>query len=259
MAKRPREAERLPEGMPSPSPPVLGDVSADPLLQALARAIVRSVDQEPRLIARGNEGCIYSPAPPCLDGSRKTFSPTAVGKLAAMDDTFATEAAVLDRLSAIDPDHRFHVRFYGSCPTADRRDCPLEDEDEASEQADGQSEEQKSERADRQERVRGLLVMERAEPMRPSEYPRELLGPAIAQLWEGLEAMAAAGISYEDLHPGNLMIGEDGLWRIVDFGGCTLDVEPDRAREIHARELRILLEDHFAEEPVAQDWLVRLR
>jgi hypothetical protein len=214
------------------------------LREALARAIVQTFEQKPVRVARGNFGCIYAPPPACIDGSRLTVSPTAVGKVSAADDDYETEAAVLARLETIDPEHRFHVRYYGSCLTRDRPDCELDEPDEDGDEA---------------QQDRGLLVMERAEPMDPATYPVEMLPDAFARLWEGLEAMAAAGIRYEDLHTGNLLLGEDGLWRMIDFGGCTLDGDAAETRRIHAREMRLLIEASFAHTRIGQRWIQWLR
>jgi hypothetical protein len=71
--------------------------------------------------------------------------------------------------------------------------------------------------------------------------------------------MAAAGIRYEDLHAGNLLVGDDGLWRMVDFGGCTLDGDPAETERVHAREMRLLLEASFAHTRVGWRWVNWLR
>lgn len=220
-----------------------GSPFSDPRLRlALARAIVMDARAAPAQVARGNFGCIYAPAPACLDGSRLTYSPSAVGKVSALDDDYRTEAEVLARLERIDPEHRYHVRFYGACPTDDRPDCALEDDgDDGGAGPEGDDGGAAGE-PDLPAPPRGLLVMERAQPLDPGSYPEERLPDALARLWEGLEAMAAAGIRYEDLHAGNLLVGEDGLWRMVDFGGCTLDADPEETRRVHAREMRLLLE-----------------
>jgi hypothetical protein len=225
-----------------------GSPFSDPRLRlALARAIVMDARTAPAQVARGNFGCIYAPAPACLDGSRLTYSPSAVGKVSALDDDYRTEAEVLARLERIDPEHRYHVRFYGACPTADLPDCPLEDEDGDEAGAEGDDPE-------RPAPPRGLLVMERAEPLDPRTFPDERLPDALARLWDGLEAMAAAGIRYEDLHAGNLLVGEDGLWRMVDFGGCTLDADREETTRVHAREMRLLLEAAFGHSGIARRW-----
>jgi hypothetical protein len=249
--------------------PRFGSPFSDPTLRlALAKAIVTSAQQHPSRVARGNFGCIYAPAPACLDGSRKTFSPTAVGKLAALDDDYRTEAEVLARLERIDPERRHHVAYYGACTTADRPDCPLEDDDEDEEEDELDDDEEAeaelkaratgSDPVRRQGRERGLLVMERAEPLDPQSYPEERLPDALSRLWEGLEAMGAAGIRYEDLHAGNLLVGDDGLWRMVDFGACTLDADPEETQRIHAREMRLFLEATFPHTRIARRWVAWL-
>jgi hypothetical protein len=240
------------------------------------------VDEEPKRIARGNFGCIYAPAPACIGGSRKTYSPSAVGKISAEDELYETEARVLQRLEEIDPEHRFHVRYYGNCLTKDRPDCPL-DEDEES---DG-SEEGEEKRAPIPPPPRGLLVMERGTPLSRewlASLTAEQLDAVFAHLWEGLVKMARAGICYEDLHAGNLLVvgapsgakelvgapsgakelGDDGGVRLVDFGGCTLDVDPATAARTNAKEMRILLEDlgaglGEAGEAVTRRWLEKLK
>lgn len=248
-----------------------GSPFSDPGLRlALARAIVRSVEQQPTRIARGNFGCIYAPPPSCLDGSRLTVSPSAIGKVSALDEDYRTEAEVLARLERIDPEHRFHVAYYGSCRTADRPDCALEDEldEEGAESEDSEASEvsQASEAsdmsgADEEEmrragsRPRGLLVMERAAPLNPATFPTERLPDALAGLWDALDKMSAAGIRYEDLHSGNLLVGDDGLWRMVDFGGCTLDADPVETERIHAREMRTLLEASFMHTRIGRRWI----
>jgi hypothetical protein len=250
-----------------------GSPFSDPGLRAaLARAIVQSAEQEPTRIARGNFGCIYAPPPRCLDGSRLTVSPSAIGKVSALDEDYRTEAEVLARLERIDPEHRFHVAYYGSCRTADRPDCALEDEldEEGAESEDSEASEvsgtEEGEMSGAEEggmggassRPRGLLVMERAEPLNPAAFPTERLPDALAGLWDGLDKMGAAGIRYEDLHTGNLLVGDDGLWRMVDFGGCTLDADPAETERIHAREMRMLLEASFAHTRIGRRWIIWL-
>src|SRR5262249_12790859 len=60
---------------------------------------------------------------------------------------------------------------------------------------------------------RNLAAEHRARPLTPAQA-LEL----VRQLAEGLAAVHACGLLHRDLKPGNVLVGDDGRPRLVDFG-----------------------------------------
>jgi hypothetical protein len=234
-AKRPRE---------------WGDEVSDSedVITQLARAMVyaareRETATAPTMIARGNFGCVYSPPLPCADGRMLgAGSRGAVSKLSLADDDHETERQVLSTLEEVDPDHRYHVRYFGDCEVGPEqgRDCDLEEEEDY-------------------RRPRRILVMEGGLPFDASSVDEDRVAQQLDNLWAGLELLARNRIRYHDLHAGNIVLGRhDGLMRLVDFGGCELDVPPAGARAGHLREVTDLVRDSLGASAAARSWLDRL-
>ena len=194
------------------------------------------------MFARGESACIYSPPLRCANGLLLGDDEEypLVSKLTVMDDEYRTEVDVLRLLERVDPEHRFHVRYVGSCEAGEGEgtDCELEDMEE--------------------DERRGLIVMERAPRMlHPSAtFPRdpEVLLPALKNLWAGLRLLAENGYGYNDLFPKNVAVGEDGLFRMIDFGACEETGEPAEALAISARQMGNFVEDEFGDSEAAVAW-----
>jgi hypothetical protein len=75
--------------------------------------------------------------------------------------------------------------------------------------------------------------------------PASALRPALEHLWRGLRRLGENGVVYRDLHAGNVLLGEDGLPRLVDFADCELGADPGRAEERHRAAFARFVEQTF--------------
>ncbi len=63
--------------------------------------------------------------------------------------------------------------------------------------------------------------------------PNEIVGAAIA-IARALGQLHRAGVVHRDIKPGNLHLGDDGVWRILDLGVAVSGREPLAQRSLHA-------------------------
>lgn len=153
------------------------------------------------LIGRGTSSCVYSPPLPCADETE--FPHSTVSKYAGREDV-EHEVEIYRVLDKIDPEYRHHFKVHGSCATHHELSCPGTTDP-------------------------ALLIMDRAQPRRVDESPEDLEAN-VHHLMRGFRLMADAGIQYNDLHADNVMVGEDGRWKVIDFGEATLTT-PELARQ----------------------------
>jgi hypothetical protein len=153
------------------------------------------------LIGRGTSSCVYSPPLPCADETE--FPHSTVSKYAGREDV-EHEVEIYRVLDKIDPEYRHHFKVHGSCATHHELSCPGTTDP-------------------------ALLIMDRAQPRRVDESPEDIEAN-VRHLMRGFRLMADAGIQYNDLHADNVMVGEDGRWKVIDFGEAIMTT-PELARQ----------------------------
>lgn len=161
----------------------------------------------PEMIGAGHAGCVFSPPLQC-SASALGFAgdSTKASKYSTWREV-RREAVAYRAVDRADPGFAFHLRTYGTCRADTLPSC-------SDDYLRGWAPDE----------PRGILIMDRAGP----SLSQLMLGGGgdedvdyaanAAHLAAAVEAMAREGIVYGDLHAGNLVLGADGLLRIVDFG-----------------------------------------
>lgn len=80
----------------------------------------------------------------------------------------------------------------------------------------------------------------------------EIVAGAIA-IAKALGRLHRAGVMHRDIKPGNLHLGEDGQWRIIDLGVAVSGREPRVARALHAGTPSYMNPEQWADEPAPAD------
>jgi serine/threonine protein phosphatase PrpC len=80
----------------------------------------------------------------------------------------------------------------------------------------------------------------------------EVIGAAIA-IAKALGRLHRAGVVHRDVKPGNLHLGDDGHWRILDLGVAVSGREPRVARALHAGTPSYMNPEQWADEPEPVD------
>lgn len=201
------------------------------------------------LLGKGFYGCVYCPPIPCPEGAKKTLSlspsdligdATKVSKYGAWSD-ISRELFAYRQMNTLDPEFRWHLRVYGGCVIPEVEGTPSgAKEIYVAAFTDSPCE---AEFLRYTSGPRGLLYMDRgsASLMEMLDGKAELPGNAdlarsAENLVRGLMVMAESGIVYGDVGANNLVFGEDGLLRFIDFADVGF-TNPDKAKLLTADDL----------------------
>lgn len=85
----------------------------------------------------------------------------------------------------------------------------------------------------------------------PLDGPQALaLGTSVAR---SLSLLHAAGVVHRDLKPGNLHLGDDGQWRVLDLGVALSARAPAASRELHAGTPSYINPEQWQDPPAPAD------
>ena len=79
----------------------------------------------------------------------------------------------------------------------------------------------------------GGRTLEQLQKSGPRGGVAEVIGAAVA-IAKALGRLHRQGVVHRDIKPGNLHLGEDGRWRILDLGVALSGREGEAQRELHA-------------------------
>lgn len=179
-------------------------------------------------LGEGMTAFVVDPPIQCKDGRDMTGFVTRVSKKPNFDEVMSKDRKkIIDKLKKIDPDQKYF--FYpqyctpGKLSEENKEDGATEELKKYSEyMRKGESDWHRYYQVIYRNRTwkeffkgRKKLILEQDRQKPPQEQVNHLI--------KGVELLHKHKITHEDLHPGNILTGPDGLPRIIDFARAVYD------------------------------------